>query len=64
MPAPIRQRAKRNRLLKRFGKSLQAGRVHREGKLAVADRQGIVRIEICQDDIVPRDQCVPVNRAA
>ena len=62
VPAPVRQRAERRRVLKRLREGLQAGRVHREGELAVADGQRIGRVEIRQHHVVPRDERVPVNR--
>lgn len=62
VPAPVRQGGERNRVRECFGKSLQPGRIHGETKLAVADGQGIVRVELFQLHIMTRDQRVPVNR--
>ncbi len=62
VPAPVRQRAERRRVFKRFGKSLQSRRVHGETKLSIADGQRIIRVEIRQHHVVPRDERVAVNR--
>ena len=46
VPAPMGERAERDRLVVRFGKGLQAGHVGRKRELAVADREGRFRIEL------------------
>jgi hypothetical protein len=61
MPAPVRQRAERDGIGEFVREGLQAGRVGRKGELAVADGQGILDVELAEDDLVARDEGAAVD---
>ena len=63
VPAPLRERAERDRLVVGFSERLQAGRVGSEGELAVADRERRARVEAAQHRIVAGDERLPVDGA-
>ena len=62
VPAPLRERAERDRLVVGLGEGLEAGRVGGECELAVPDRQGRLRVEGPQDRAVAIDEGPPVDR--
>ena len=62
VPAPLRERAERDRLVVGLGERLEARSVGGEGELAVPDRQGRLRVEGPQHGLVAIHQGVPVDR--
>ncbi|MCY1241732.1 hypothetical protein D9M72_546520 [compost metagenome] len=69
MPSPLRLRAEqcpRWQIIAcpdRVGirQRLESGQIHGEGELPVADGHRALRIEILLPNVVPADQCLPVD---
>jgi hypothetical protein len=64
VPTPIGKCAERDGVLEGVAESLQASGVYGEGEFAVADGEGVVNVELVEDDVVAGDEGVAVDGGA
>ena len=62
VPAPLGQRTEGNRLLVLVRERLEPRHIHRERKLPVADTERRLDVERRERRVVPRHECMPVDR--